>query len=1435
MAKKKKALVCAVLLFLSGGGYLGWQANQEAIMADVKSAIVQEVGAATGARIDMDAIVLDSPVSAHADNISLWTADGGKLAHVKAASVAVNPLKLLWNMDEPAAIVSEIVLDTPSIYLAQSADGIWNVDSLLEGDDSSELSLESVITVKDGELILQKGDEQWHAENIDGTVELLGDSGYAIDVSCIENGSPVSAKGEWGSGDGTVEIEAQDLVVGRYASFFPEGWTKLKPSGTITKGSIALRERGDDILIRGEVDLADGKATYDGISLTEVAGHVSFDTEEKVDLSVSGKAMDQPVRADGTVILNKEEIELDLTVASDAFDLRAVPNFDLPISSTAAIEAKIIGAVSDLTVDGKVSGSGTAYGYSFSNLTAEVGWMSDILAVRSLTADAFGGKLVAQGAYDTSDGLYGFEVAVHQARSAMFNEYVPTIAGPASLHMTIGGRGSEPRLKGRLVMPDGQYMNKDFANLIVDFAKNGDLIRVAGASAELDEGARLALRGTIDNGSVDMQAFASELPLAWIHDETCRGGIDVEAKIGGTVDDPTASMKVHANEGAILRQPFDRMEGLAEYQGGVLTVRDFVLRDYKLGMDSGHTIQGTIGVTGDKKLDLYVDTKKIRAEALSGWINMDTRLTGNLDNQLHVTGTLDAPVLSGAYELQDGSFGKLLIAKSSGAYSLDDKGFHIDQMKISSLNTEVELMGDVTPTRQLDLKIRAVDVEPQRLYLDLPYPIEGKTSFYGKLEGTLDAPAFKGAVRSDGLTFNGTLLEDIVGNVTIRNKLLTIPEFSFREGDGQYRFDGTLRFDGAKKMKGKFITEGGRVGPLLAVLNLPDAGIDGDLSGKITIGGTMDRPNVHVHGMMQNGLIKNEHPLSDVEIDAQLDGHVITVNTFRGTQGDGLLAVQGVADLKGELDLAMAGNLIDPEILTDWFDLGIDTEGKMDFAVQLSGTMDKPHAHASVEISDVGVSGTQFDKLVGMFVVDDRMLNINQLLLSKGEYRASAYGIVPFGAVIRREDMEVEADDEIDVTLQLDNADLRVLSLLTPEVTDGIGPMKGEVRIGGTMDDPRFYGDVAIENGTIQLRQVNTPLENANLHVEFDGKTIMLNELSGTMGGGAMFGSGQATMVGQTWDDFRISLAFDKFRPESLYYTGPIDGSLIYAKGETLPQLSGNILIKDATIDIPPIPEMGESDWNMAMDVTLEVGDKVRLYNPYLYDLWLEGKAHFGRTLKYPDTDGMFKVKRGTVSYLKTDFKVTDGWAKFDQVLSFIPRVHLKAETKIDRVKVMLDIDDPADQMNLKLTSSPAMSQQNILSLLTLRSRYFDKQDSDKSGFGSDELLGMLELGLQMSFVGAVENTIREFLAVDEFKLVRDTVSLEGFASRNSRSDREDVYNVQIGKYLTDRFMLRYTKGVGYDGYNFGGYYEVNPHLRLSTSIDEDEELFYGVETHFKF
>jgi hypothetical protein len=63
------------------------------------------------------------------------------------------------------------------------------------------------------------------------------------------------------------------------------------------------------------------------------------------------------------------------------------------------------------------------------------------------------------------------------------------------------------------------------------------------------------------------------------------------------------------------------------------------------------------------------------------------------------------------------------------------------------------------------------------------------------------------------------------------------------------------------------------------------------------------------------------------------------------------------------------------------------------------------------------------------------------------------------------------------------------------------------------------------------------------------------------------------------------------------------------------------------------------------------------------------------------------------------------------------------------------------------------------MSLLTLRSRYADRQSmaggSRDSGLGRDELLSLLDAGLQMTFVAEAESAFRNSFGLDEFRLAR--------------------------------------------------------------------------------
>ncbi|MBQ1248431.1 MAG: hypothetical protein IIX92_00105 [Selenomonadales bacterium] len=397
MARKKTALVCAVLAFLSGGGYLGYQANHEAIMAEVKSALVGGVADATDARLELDGLALESPVSARADNVALYTKDGEKLGSVKTVTVRFNPLAILWNMDEPVKIVREIALEEPSVYLSQKAGGGWNIDSFLSEDESSDMSLESRISVTKGEVSLAMNDAVWQVTDVEGTLDLLADSIYEFDVTCMEGGASLGVKGRWGDASSAVVVEAKDVMVARYAPILPSEWKSYAPSGMITEGNIVLKGSADDIKVSGDVSLTDGAFRYDDIAVSALAGRVTF-SPEKVGLNVAGNVMEQAVSVNGDVLLDKPRTELDLNVRSDGFDLGAIPKVDLPISGTAKVDAKIVGAVDDIAVDAAVKADGRAYGYDFRNLAAKVGFMRDILMVRELTANAFDGQLVMQGA-----------------------------------------------------------------------------------------------------------------------------------------------------------------------------------------------------------------------------------------------------------------------------------------------------------------------------------------------------------------------------------------------------------------------------------------------------------------------------------------------------------------------------------------------------------------------------------------------------------------------------------------------------------------------------------------------------------------------------------------------------------------------------------------------------------------------------------------------------------------------------------------------------------------------------------------------------------------------------------------------------------------------------------------------------------------------------
>ena len=186
-----------------------------------------------------------------------------------------------------------------------------------------------------------------------------------------------------------------------------------------------------------------------------------------------------------------------------------------------------------------------------------------------------------------------------------------------------------------------------------------------------------------------------------------------------------------------------------------------------------------------------------------------------------------------------------------------------------------------------------------------------------------------------------------------------------------------------------------------------------------------------------------------------------------------------------------------------------------------------------------------------------------------------------------------------------------------------------------------------------------------------------------------------------------------------------------------------------------------------------------------------------------------------------------EGEAHFNQMGSFFPNLKFLAETKLTRTTITLGVEGTLDNMKLNLTSNPSMTETEIMQALTFRDAY-DRGDKNVG------LADALSIGLQMSVIGEIEDTIKRNLGLDRFILTSGSGSAFDKHTREEEPS-ENEFNLSIGKYVTDKLMLRYTQGInGQKITRFGILYDINNNIGI-TAEHESGEYIFGIEARYDF
>lgn len=954
----------------------------------------------------------------------------------------------------------------------------------------------------------------------------------------------------------------------------------------------------------------------------------------------------------------------------------------------------------------------------------------------------------------------------------------------------------------------------------------------------------LAADGLLGPDRLDLDLTGAGLPLAAISrvypDLQATGALDFSGQLTGSPEAVRFGGKFQAMDGVAFHQPFTRALGNISFAGGLLSLDQVEVRN-GAGL---HRIDGQVALGGSRRIDLKVITQRARAEDLVAWLAPGEPLTGNVENEVKLTGTLDAIEADGRLTLWEGSYQGFLLTKVEGKYRRQAGVVTLDKFEVDSFNAKATISGTIDEKQNLNLSVNADEVELAYIQFNYPYPVDGKVSLNGNLTGTTAQPEFNGEVMSRTIKLNGQTLYDMGGGVRIRRDEFQVSAVHFLLGKGQVRASGGYRKND-NEVYGGLSVENTEISGLLAILNSPLPGVSGRLDGQIALTGTTDIPAVQVFGTMHGGRIKG-YALDSIELDVSLRNRLITVNQLRARQGSGFVVAKGTADLNGPLAMEIGGKDIDAGILAAWLDSKTEIQGKMDFLAQVSGTAASPQVGLSLDIRNGGVTNATFDELFGLFALRDGVIQVNQLFIKKGEHRASVYGSLPLKALNRQQRKQATAEDSMDLKFRLDQANLSILPLLSPEVQWAKGETKGEVHVGGNLAHPIFTGSITVAEGSLKLKSLADPLEKLGLDIQFQDDKMNVTRLSGSMGGGTLLLKGTLSLNGgQGVAAYAAELALDKLMVRHKIFKGPLNGTLSLTRQNGRPTLGGTLRFENTTLNVLGIPDAPATELDLGMDLQLVVGKNVRAYSPSLYDIWLGGGMHFGGTWQQPQITGKINLVRGSLEYIGTRFRVAEGSVDFPSRRSMDPQIHLEAYANLSRTKVLLNIEGSASKMDMKLSSIPALSPQEIRTVLALRPRSGETlppgaMNSDE--LAREEMRALLTSGLRMQVFGGFENTFREAFGLDDFRLVssrrttsREPVTFGSSVAAGNPASLQEVYTLEFSKYLGDRVEITYSMGLNRSEYLATIRYDLTSEFSFNASIDEKNSPRVGVEYRIRF
>ena len=1357
-------------------------------------------------------------------------AKGQPVLTADVLTVSIQWLKVLqypFGQVSPDALLGTITVISPHVNVVQDEQGQWNVLQLVkerESDSPSQFS---------GLLRLEKGSLSLflpQAEPLqlsDVNVTVLGDGGRMLDgvVDAQLGKDHIHSKIQWAlddSGNRLFYVETPHLDIAPIVSRISLPSAVSSMTGELTDMALTVTQRGGFWYGEGGLSFQNVGTAIQDYRLTSGKGTLQIHGDVLFLDGIEANVNDEHLRMSGTVHhVFDEDPTLHVNVGLKEWNLAS---FDqLPMTGYITADALLTGPVSNVKASADVELRDVDYeGITVNRGKGHLFYGDQVVQVGDVELSTQGGIVTGTGSYhmDTED----FSAQVEAQNVSLYGlplEGVPSVQGTVSGSLTIEGRqGSISQINGSVHGHHIEYQSILVDTLDASVFWDGTELVVPYLNGTWGRGTFTG-SGRFGNGTFGIHLHGTNIGLEQFNEWSPKplgGTVSLEANLQGSLGNPTGTVMIAGETLSYGTTKFDRAFVKTKLEDTTLYILEGDLEYRK----STYNLDGFIQLDDEQTIDIKGSAKDVRIEDVLPNFT-DIPMTGWLNTDVHVQGTVQRPQIEGHLKAWDGSVYGKLFSSIEGAYTYHDGHLHLPRLDISTYGSSIIVDGDIQD-KQLDINFvgDAVPIEP--FVRDAGLNMVGYVGAEGHLGGTVDAPIFEGNVQSDAMQVKDTTLHDITGFVYITPQVVHLQGLTFTgSGTSRYEVKGGVQLENPKRLFGYVHVKDGDLHQLLALTNAQVPDVNGKLQATIELGGTSDSPRLDVKGTLEDTTIRDE-VVGTATLDLGYGGRTIDIRTFKLPIKEGLIVGKGKADLDGSTDIQLVASKVPVQTVLPLVTKNVNAQGNWNFIINVHGPTKSPKVEFSSEVEQAVINGISLDQLSILGTMEDQVVNIQQGMIKKSDSSIKVRGKLPLGAFVTNEYVTDDMTKQFDVYVDMNEANLSVLPLMFKEVQSADGAIHGVVHVTGNSSNILANGTVELANGSMQLQSLKKPVTQLKGQLLFWGNHVDITG-STTMGKGNAGLSGNIGWMGSGITSYYGALQMKGIEIGHAFYTGPLDGELYIVDKQDMPTLVGAITLHDVVASIPLSFESSDTSIPLGLDLTIDAKDNVRLYNPLLYDMFLQGKVKFEGTVGEPKASGKLSVNKGHVKYLKNRFKITEGQAKF-VTGSIIPELNVRSMANVKNYRISLQAEGPATQMKLKLTSEPNLSERQIISLLT-----FGRNVGNASGVTSEDANALLTSSLQSLAFGYIEDVLQDTLGLDLVNIT--TGSLDGKDSRDLQE--KNNFNVTIGKYVVPDLMITLTRGLKNDHVSYGFQYDINRSISATGWINNNNKHYLGAQWRYRF